>query len=52
MLVFGPVLTLLIIFYPRGIVGAVASWTQKRKASGHQTIMSAKKLPEEQVKEG
>ncbi|MDQ1003164.1 branched-chain amino acid transport system permease protein [Neobacillus niacini] len=52
MLVFGPVLTLLIIFYPRGIVGAVASWTQKRKTSVHQSIMSAKKLPEEQVKEG
>jgi branched-chain amino acid transport system permease protein len=52
MLVFGPVLTLLIIFYPRGIVGAVVSWTQKRKASVHQPIIRAKKLPEEQVKEG
>ncbi|MDQ0971894.1 branched-chain amino acid transport system permease protein [Neobacillus niacini] len=52
MLVFGPVLTLLIIFYPRGIVGAVVSWTQKRKASFHQPIIRAKKLPEEQVKEG
>ncbi|MFJ5761268.1 branched-chain amino acid ABC transporter permease [Neobacillus sp. NPDC093182] len=52
MLVFGPVLTLLIIFYPRGIVGAVGSWTQKRKASVHQSIISAKKLPEKQVKEG
>lgn len=52
MLVFGPVLTLLIIFYPRGIVGAVAIWTQKRKAPVHQKFMSAKKLPGEQVKEG
>lgn len=52
MLVFGPVLTLLIIFYPRGIVGAVVNWTQKRKASVHQPIIRAKKLPEEQVKEG
>lgn len=52
MLVFGPVLTLLIIFYPRGIVGAVVSWTQKRQASVHQPIIRAKKLPEEQVKEG
>lgn len=51
MLVFGPVLTLLIIFYPRGIVGAVASWTQKRKAMVHPPIIS-KKLSEEQVKEG
>ncbi len=52
MLVFGPVLTLLIIFYPRGIVGAIVIWTQKLKAPVHQKIMSAKKLPEEQVKEG
>lgn len=52
MLVFGPVLTLLIIFYPRGIVGAVANWTQKRNVSVHQPIISTKKLPEEQVKEG
>lgn len=51
MLVFGPVLTLLIIFYPRGIVGAVANWIQKRKATAHPSIIS-KKLPEEQVKEG
>jgi branched-chain amino acid transport system permease protein len=51
MLVFGPVLTLLIIFYPRGIVGAVASWTQKRNAMVYPPIIS-KKLPEEQVKEG
>ena len=30
MLIFGPVLTLLVIFYPRGIVGAAASWNQKQ----------------------
>lgn len=52
MLVFGPVLTLLIIFYPRGIVGAVAAWGQKRRASVHKTSIKAKKLPEKQVEEG
>ncbi|WP_409292848.1 branched-chain amino acid ABC transporter permease [Peribacillus sp. SCS-37] len=30
MLIFGPVLTLLVIFYPRGIVGAISGWKQKR----------------------
>jgi branched-chain amino acid transport system permease protein len=52
MLVFGPVLTLLIIFYPRGIVGAVAAWSQKRTASVHNAGIKAKKLSKEQVKEG
>lgn len=32
MMIFGPVLTLLIIFYPYGISGAVGIWIQKRKA--------------------
>lgn len=52
MLVFGPVLTLLIIFYPRGIVGAVAAWGQKRRASVHKTNIQTANLPKEQVKEG
>jgi branched-chain amino acid transport system permease protein len=52
MLVFGPVLTLLIIFYPRGIVGAVAAWGQKRKAPVHKTNIRPVNLPEKQVKEG
>jgi branched-chain amino acid transport system permease protein len=52
MLVFGPVLTLLIIFYPRGIVGSVAAWSQKRRALVHNPSIKAKKLSEEQVKEG
>jgi branched-chain amino acid transport system permease protein len=52
MLVFGPVLTLLIIFYPRGIVGAVAAWGQKRRAPVHQTNIRPANLPEEHVKEG
>ncbi|MBY0147274.1 branched-chain amino acid ABC transporter permease [Neobacillus niacini] len=50
MLVFGPVLTLLIIFYPRGIVGTAAAWGQKRRSSVHKTRLN--NLPEEQVKEG
>lgn len=52
MLVFGPVLTLLIIFYPRGIVGAVAAWGQKRKTLVHNATIKVKNLPEKQVKEG
>ncbi|WP_054707233.1 branched-chain amino acid ABC transporter permease [Bacillus sp. JCM 19041] len=31
MIVFGPLLVLLVIFYPRGIVGGYAAWKQKRK---------------------
>ncbi|WHZ05368.1 branched-chain amino acid ABC transporter permease [Neobacillus sp. YX16] len=52
MLVFGPVLTLLIIFYPRGIVGAVAAFGQKRRGQVHKSNIQAANLPEEQVKEG
>jgi branched-chain amino acid transport system permease protein len=36
MLIFGPVLTLLIIFYPRGIVGAVSNVMAKRKLKKEQ----------------
>jgi branched-chain amino acid transport system permease protein len=31
MLIFGPMLVLLIVFYPRGIVGAYLNWKMKRK---------------------
>ncbi|CAH0344064.1 branched-chain amino acid ABC transporter permease [Bacillus sp. CECT 9360] len=53
MLIFGPVLTLLVIFYPRGIVGAVLGWKikyqdrKKRKI----TVNSIVKL-KKHVKEG
>lgn len=36
MLIFGPVLTLLIIFYPRGIVGAFSNVMAKRKLKKEQ----------------
>nr|WP_263327503.1 branched-chain amino acid ABC transporter permease [Neobacillus sp. Marseille-Q6967] len=57
MLIFGPVLTLLIIFYPRGIVGAIASLNLKRYAkrtsqNSRQTVSKAEVLSEKQVKEG
>jgi branched-chain amino acid transport system permease protein len=60
MLIFGPVLTLLIIFYPRGVVGAIASWKiklqERRLQAGKNRVMkpviTAEKLPEKQVKEG
>jgi branched-chain amino acid transport system permease protein len=32
MLIFGPILVLLIIFYPRGIAGGVQTWIANRKA--------------------
>jgi branched-chain amino acid transport system permease protein len=60
MLVFGPVLTLLVIFYPRGIVGAVSSTYTKFKAKKerHRTNVSGNSpikgdlLSDKQVKEG
>lgn len=60
MLIFGPLLTLLIIFYPRGIVGAFAMWKMKydlkrakqlemgRRSSKEEHIA----IPENQAKEG
>ncbi|MBV7504623.1 branched-chain amino acid ABC transporter permease [Bacillus sp. sid0103] len=60
MLIFGPVLTLLVIFYPRGIVGAVSSTYTKLKGKKelHRTKVSgngairAEIHPDKQVKEG
>jgi branched-chain amino acid transport system permease protein len=34
MVVFGPVLILLVIFYPQGIVGGITNWMNRRKRSG------------------
>jgi branched-chain amino acid transport system permease protein len=63
MLIFGPVLTLLVIFYPKGIVGGVMSWKirlkEKKKSkpeisSNHSkdSIISSHSGPKKQVKEG
>lgn len=60
MLIFGPVLTLLVIFYPRGIVGAVSSAFTRMKAKKEQhrtnisgnTAIKAEIRPDKQVKEG
>lgn len=41
MLIFGPVLTLLVIFYPRGIVGAIASWKVKRSEKKERLLSHA-----------
>ncbi|BDG43308.1 branched-chain amino acid ABC transporter permease [Saccharococcus caldoxylosilyticus] len=39
MLIFGPVLTLLVIFYPQGIVGGVIRWKAKRvEKSGNPQV--------------
>lgn len=43
MLIFGPMLTLLVIFYPRGIAGAIGGWSLKR---------AEKKLNKAEIKEG
>ena len=42
MLIFGPILTLLVIFYPRGIAGSIAIWNQKQ---------AEKKLAKSQLEE-
>jgi branched-chain amino acid transport system permease protein len=63
MLIFGPVLTLLVIFYPQGIVGGVIRWRAKQaeKSSNRQaqTVRTANHFVaarhsgnEKQVKEG
>ncbi|MGZ4161640.1 MAG: branched-chain amino acid ABC transporter permease, partial [Neobacillus sp.] len=60
MLIFGPVLTLLVIFYPRGIVGAIANWKFKRQnrylklgnSGGKSPVIGSESLAEKQVKEG
>jgi branched-chain amino acid transport system permease protein len=60
MLIFGPVLTLLVIFYPRGIVGAIGNWKFKRQnrylklgnSGGKSPVIGSESLAEKQVKEG
>lgn len=42
MMIFGPVLTLLVIFYPKGIVGAFSSWKSKRSAKAQHALLLAK----------
>ncbi|TVZ75409.1 amino acid/amide ABC transporter membrane protein 2 (HAAT family) [Aeribacillus composti] len=42
MLIFGPLLTLLIIFYPKGIVGGIFSWKMKMQEKKKRLSMSAK----------
>ncbi|MFE8699440.1 branched-chain amino acid ABC transporter permease [Cytobacillus sp. FJAT-54145] len=39
MLIFGPLLVILIIFYPRGIVGGFQMWSAKRKLKRAQKII-------------
>ncbi|ASF38091.1 branched-chain amino acid ABC transporter permease [Halobacillus halophilus] len=60
MLIFGPLLTLLIIFYPRGIAGAYLDFRMKRKAKKKKAVPPKKpsyvRQPQEdsekKVKEG
>lgn len=59
MLIFGPVLTLLIIFYPKGIVGGWVSWMtklrEKKLKAKRQTlpqVIPRHSQPNKQAKEG
>ncbi|WP_181347076.1 branched-chain amino acid ABC transporter permease [Thalassobacillus sp. CUG 92003] len=46
MLIFGPLLTLLIIFYPRGIVGAFYEWKMKRTGKKRRQARPDRRKPE------
>ncbi|SEB14868.1 branched-chain amino acid transport system permease protein [Thalassobacillus cyri] len=62
MLIFGPLLTLLIIFYPRGIIGAFYEWKIKRQEKKRMRALikkhkdaefsDANSVPDKKVKEG
>lgn len=59
MLIFGPLLTFLIIFYPRGIVGAYhdwrrKSWAKKKKQPGRKQkhVQQQSAETEKKIKEG
>jgi branched-chain amino acid transport system permease protein len=63
MLIFGPILTLLIIFYPRGLVGGFISWRMKflqkreqkmelKRAVSNDPRIDTQAATEKQVKEG
>ncbi|ESU33630.1 hypothetical protein G3A_05355 [Bacillus sp. 17376] len=58
MLIFGPILTLLVIFYPRGIAGSISGWKAKRaerklaKAQMDERFSQNSISAENQVKEG
>jgi branched-chain amino acid transport system permease protein len=63
MLIFGPILTLLIIFYPRGLVGGFISWRMKflqkreqkmelKRAVLNDPRIDTQAATEKQVKEG
>ena len=51
MLVFGPVLVLLVIFFPRGFAGFFQMWQMKRKLKTIKANANAHKGSSEQVKE-
>jgi branched-chain amino acid transport system permease protein len=60
MLIFGPLLTLLIIFYPRGIAGAFFDWNRKRSLKKRVKMNKKQRYvepqsesePEKRIKEG
>jgi branched-chain amino acid transport system permease protein len=55
MLIFGPILTILIIFYPRGIVGGVLIYTEKlkeRRKRGPAKTVNHHSVNNQKVEEG
>lgn len=64
MLLFGPLLTVLVIFYPSGIVGAITNWRKKQrdkkehhvrvrsKRSIKDTLIESERITDHQVEEG
>lgn len=52
MLIFGPILTLLVIFYPTGIVGAISIFKMKFQNKRRLKAESAATKDQNQVKEG
>lgn len=42
MIVFGPLLVVLVIFFPRGVVGSFLTWRGRRLAAAHDSATAAK----------
>jgi branched-chain amino acid transport system permease protein len=49
MMIFGPVLTLLIIFYPKGIAGGFMEWRMKRKSKELKELNDGARLARSQT---
>ena len=43
MIVFGPMLVVLVIFFPKGVVGSFLSWRGRRLAAAHDASQTKEK---------